>query len=223
MGKKHEKIMNRLERITLDKPTLIQAERNARNDWWYGSNEQILDWLYRECPGNDDDSDYGISKKVKYLDEFYATHLRMMGKNYIERTVDTILSIDDFDERVKKGDNELVRDLMNITPGRQFLSFASKYCALHNPEFYFIVDSVNREVLPKLFKVVARREEDNGNTSRSAMLYEHSRNIRKWLNKKDYTSYNDSVTNLLGNLMHEVDNAKRKLDWLLWYEFKDML
>lgn len=221
MNKTDEKI----RKIKIDLESLEKAESDAMNDWWYGTNQDILVCLVKKFPFNKDERE--ILMKVKYLDTFYSTNLRMLGGDYVKKIAEKILSINHFDERLKNNENDLVLELMKVKNEREevkeLFSFATKYCALHNPSHYFIFDSVNGRFLRKIFEMHYELEmKMNGKSSRCFELKNCYEKIDTWIKEKNYSEYNNSIDILLGDLKHKCVNAKRKLDWLIWYNLKDV-
>lgn len=75
-----------------------------------------------------------VDHKVYLLNKFSST--RVPRKDM----VDTILRIKNIDKRLKAGDPELVHEIANSS--KSYYSFATKYCALHQPDKYPIFDNL---------------------------------------------------------------------------------
>jgi hypothetical protein len=92
--------------------------------------------VFKACEGNRDDA--CVLAKVAVLNALYST--RIMN---IYPVVNRILELD-ADDRLRDGDETLVGDIARVKLGtrvRTLLSFASKYCAWHEPEMFQIFDS----------------------------------------------------------------------------------
>ena len=103
----------------------------------YHLQEDALDKLFKKlCPQNSDITD--ILLKVSTLNDFYSTNIYS-----VYPVAKHILSLA-IDSRLKAGDVTLVDDIKGITisgTGKNFYSFASKYCSHHNSLDYPIYDS----------------------------------------------------------------------------------
>jgi hypothetical protein len=92
--------------------------------------------VFDACRSNCDDCN--VIAKVAVLNALYAT--RIMN---IYPVVDRILELKP-DDRLRAGDETLVGDLARVRLGKRtrvLLSFASKYCAWHEPDKFQIFDS----------------------------------------------------------------------------------
>ena len=67
-----------------------------------------------------------------------------------------IMSIENIDERLSKGDPALVHEIAKVNLSndktRNNYSFATKYCAYHQPHLYPIYDSIVAQVFMRLFE-----------------------------------------------------------------------
>lgn len=115
----------------------------------YDVQEQILRDLVRRFP---DHSNYdGVEVKAKLLNLFYST-----GIQAIDKVVEKIMSIKNIDEVLlrAKYNKELVDTIakLELADGKVRInySFATKYCALHQPNKYPIFDSIVEGVLETL-------------------------------------------------------------------------
>ena len=112
-------------------------EWNAKRD--YSSQEAALDKLFfKLAPQNTSVED--ILLKVSTLNDFYSTNIFSVFP-----VAEHILSLN-IDERLKKGDPDLVDDIKGVN-GRNHYSFATKYCSHHNPLEYPIYDSYVDKIL----------------------------------------------------------------------------
>ena len=115
----------------------------------YDIQEQILRELVQRFP---DHSNYeGVEAKAKLLNLFYST-----GIQAIDREIEKIMSVKNIDEvfQREKYSKELVDTIakLELADGkvRVNYSFATKYCALHQPNKYPIFDSIVGGVLETL-------------------------------------------------------------------------
>ena len=80
-----------------------------------------------------------VIQKVRLIDYFYSTNLRMSGANAFAEVANIILKCSDFDERVERGCSDLVSEIANdikkVTETNHF-SFVTKYCCNHNYHIY---------------------------------------------------------------------------------------
>ena len=114
----------------------------------YSIQEDILQRLVEEYP---DHKNVGaVDTKVKLLNLFYSTGIQATNLMTAH-----ILSIKDIDARLKAGDKSLVAEIatLKLTNGdvRFNYSFATKYCALHQPTKYPIYDSIVADTFESLF------------------------------------------------------------------------
>lgn len=154
-----------------------------------------------------------VAAKIALVDITYSTFIaRYKKKIQVCNIVKIITSIEDFDERVAKGDPELVSEIARKCKvvGVNLFSFASKYCCLHNfyiykKDDYSIYDSSVVGNLPlyatKSYPVTSKQ-------------------ITKWKNDCDYKSFNDYICNLLKALNINIPFKRRAFDLLLWYANK---
>lgn len=132
--------------IELPRPSVTEVARYLKQ--WstlenYHLQENALDKLFFTlCPKNNDISD--ILVKVSALNEFYSTNIFS-----VYQVAKHILSVN-IDERLKLGDITLISDIQYVTingEGRNFYSFATKYCSHHNPIDFPIFDRYVEKVL----------------------------------------------------------------------------
>lgn len=104
----------------------------------YRIQEEILQDLVQKYP--DHKNEAAVDTKAKLLNLFYSTGIQatnLMTKH--------IISIANIDSRLKKGDLSLVPQIatLKLNGGERFnYSFATKYCALHQPAKFPIYDSI---------------------------------------------------------------------------------
>lgn len=113
----------------------------------YGIQEMLLKTLVKEHP--DHTNRAAVDTKVKLLNLFYSTGIQAVSK-----MADNIFGIQDIDARLKQGDLTLVPQIatLKLDGGERFnYSFATKYCALHQPEKFPIYDSIVADTFESLF------------------------------------------------------------------------
>lgn len=163
----------------------------------YRIQEDILQRLVKEYP--DHKNKAAVEVKVKLLNLLYSTYI--LATN---RMTAHILGINEIDARLKKGDKSLVEEIANIQIGGKkynFYSFATKYCAYHNPEAFPIYDNIVSKVLTMLNK---------GKESDSA--YE-----KKLRNYAEYTQIYDTFMKDYGLWRYL---TYRQVDAYLWGAYK---
>jgi len=118
-------------------PQYVRARlHEARGKDVYYRADPAVRIVFDSCRSNCDDCN--VIAKVAVLNALYAT--RIMN---IYPVVDRILELK-IDERLRAGDETLVGEIAHVRLGtrtRVLLSFASKYCAWHEPDQYQIFDS----------------------------------------------------------------------------------
>ena len=138
--------------IELQEPS--EDELKKYLDIWYKkydtefseySHELILNLIFK---------DYNHSNKVikdmyikcAILDKFYGTNIK-----HLDSLVKHLSEIENFNERIKNGDADLVNEMKRVTKTDgsiiNYLSFASKYCHRYEPNKYPIYDSIVKDVL----------------------------------------------------------------------------
>lgn len=121
-------IPNLADAITLNKELENNLEDNA------------LQKLFTQlCPENTILEDVLI--KCTTLNRLYSTNI------FNIRAVAEHIHLLNIDERLHHGDLSLVESIAQATPKRRFYSFATKYCAMHQPGLYSIYDSNVHHVL----------------------------------------------------------------------------
>lgn len=113
----------------------------------YGIQEMLLKTLVKKY--SDHTNRAAVDTKVKLLNLFYSTGIQAVSK-----MADNIFGIKDIDARLKQGDLTLVPQIatLKLDGGERFnYSFATKYCALHQPEKFPIYDSIVADTFESLF------------------------------------------------------------------------
>jgi hypothetical protein len=104
----------------------------------YRIQEDLLQRLVKKYP--DHKNKAAVETKVKLLNLFYSTGIQATNK-----MSENILSIRDIDKRLSKGDKSLIPEIATLSfddKKRYNYSFATKYCAYHQPEKFPIYDSI---------------------------------------------------------------------------------
>lgn len=120
----------------------------------YRIQENLLQHLVNEYPSHSNKA--AVDTKVKLLNLFYSTGIQATNK-----MSENILSIRNIDKRLTDGDKSLVAEIATLTfdgKVRYNYSFATKYCAYHQPDKFPIYDSIvamtfisffEKDLLPK--------------------------------------------------------------------------
>ena len=135
-----------IEDLFKDAQKVLKDKSQLRS---YELQEKILQHLVTEY--TDHTVPEAVDLKAKLLNLFYSTGIQAMNV-----MVNKILGVANIDSRLKKGDLNLVADIavIQLSDGkkRNNYSFATKYCALHQPDKYPIYDSIVANVLLYLLK-----------------------------------------------------------------------
>lgn len=132
-------------------PTSLLTEAlNVNKQHWnyigtaYKIQQGIIDNLFmQQLPLNTDITEVKI--KATILNVCYSTHVHAIAK-----MAQGIVNLN-IDSRLNSGDITLVEDISNAANvNKQFLSFASKYCAMHKPMAFPIYDRFVRLFLAKV-------------------------------------------------------------------------
>ena len=126
-----------------------EARKILQNRWnylggTYALQEQVIDLIFRKK--------YAFQNKVVNVVKLKTTTLNLYYSTYIQATTKLatgIHQIQDLDTRLLSGDLTLVDDIANVLPRRNY-SFATKFCACHNPKAYPIYDKIVAEYLAKV-------------------------------------------------------------------------
>lgn len=118
---------------------LYASPQNAH----YRKQDQCIHSIITAHPHNVNLDD--VLAKACLINEFYSTNIFK-----ILPVAENILTVN-FDKRIKKLDCQLVADVAKVNVGNgkilNLYSFATKYCANHNPNVYPIFDSYVEGVL----------------------------------------------------------------------------
>ena len=106
------------------------------------SQDSALHKLFHHTYPRNDDLDE-VLVKVATLNDFYSTNIYN-----IFAVARHILGIVDIDSRLQNGDERLVNEIANVVElGKNFYSFATKFCSHHNEIDYAIYDSYVEKML----------------------------------------------------------------------------
>lgn len=167
---------------------------------------KILDMLCRQYPANTTLEE--VYLKADTLNRYYSTtifSILPMAKG--------IANIPNIDKRLQNGDPTLVKDntkpnndIATIIPGHTNYSFATKYCACHNPAAYPIYDNIVADFFVAAIK--------SGHFTTPAITGLHISKIRKQM-KNDYVFYKDIYTAFMQQY-NLTSLTYREVDWYIW-------
>lgn len=146
-----------------------------------------------------------VAMKIALIDITNSTHISQhKQKVSIADLAEIIVGIKDVDERIAKGDPEVVNEIARTNGEINLFSFASKYCCYHNHNLYerddyAILDTVLMNTLPQYFDDIRKSD------------------IENWRRNIDYKSYNDYITKKLDELGITTKDRRRKFDHFVWY------
>lgn len=165
---------------------------------------KILDMLCRQYPANTTLEE--VYLKADTLNRYYSTNIfsiLSMAKG--------IIHIPDIDQRLQNGDPTLVKDntkpnndIATIISGHTNYSFATKYCACHNPAAYHIYDNIVAD-----FFVAAIKSK---HLTCPAII---GLPISKNQMKNDYAFYKDIYTAFMQQY-NLTSLTYREVDWYIW-------
>lgn len=167
---------------------------------------KILDMLCRQYPANTTLEE--VYLKADTLNRYYSTNIFSilpMAKG--------IANIPDIDKRLQNGDPTLVKDnakpnndIAAIISGHTNYSFATKYCACHNPEAYPIYDNIVADFFVAAIK--------SGHFTSPAITGLSVSKIRNRM-KNDYVFYKDIYTAFMQQY-NLTSLTYREVDWYIW-------
>lgn len=146
-----------------------------------------------------------IAMKIVVIDVTNSTHLsQYKSRLSLYDLAKVILEIPNFDDRLAKGDPELVNIIARNIGAVNMFSFASKYCTYHNVEVYgrddySIFDGIVKNTLPHYIQGLTTNKIDT------------------WRRSFDYEAFNECVGKLLDENNIHIPFRRRKLDHFLWY------
>ena len=191
--------------ITIQKPTK-ELVKNYINKFLENSDDKFRHYQYQEkavikikdeFPNNKEIID--ILLKVGILNSFYSTNI-FKPFSVAER----ILNLD-IDRRLEEGDESLVKEIADnkiAGKNKNFYSFATKYCNMHNPKDYPIYDSYIKWILK---------------------LYNKQYNFYKFKNDelKDYKKFKE-ILKKFKEFFGLEDFSFKEIDQFLWTYAKEI-
>lgn len=202
-------------------PNLLKDAKNVLADYpkmrEYAIQEKMLQHLV--CSYHDHKDPAAVAVKVKSLNQFYSTgitavkalvaHVQKLGKE-----IDKAFT----QKSAVPGLVEKIANLKLASGYRRNYSFATKYCALHEPKKYPIYDDIVAEVLSTLF--MKGLLQINGiNYSRIPGKGKMSKGDFKDIMNKDYSFY----INVYDAFMDQAGLTSltyRQVDNYLWGAYK---
>ena len=146
-----------------------------------------------------------IAMKIAVIDVTNSTHLSKFKCSFALYDFSRlILQISIFDDRLAKGDPQLINIIARNIGAVNMFSFASKYCTYHNVEVcgrddYSIFDGIVKNTLPHYIQGLTTNKIDT------------------WRRSFDYEAFNECVGKLLDENNIHIPFRRRKLDHFLWY------
>lgn len=146
-----------------------------------------------------------IAMKIAVIDVTNSTHLSQYKRRLsLYDLAKVILEIPNFDDRLAKGDPQLINIIARNIGAVNMFSFASKYCTYHNVEVcgrddYSIFDGIVKNTLPHYIQGLTTNKIDT------------------WRRSFDYEAFNECVGKLLDENNIHIPFRRRKLDHFLWY------
>ena len=174
----------------------------------YQLQENVLKCVVKQHPFHN--SIAAVELKVKLLNSFYSTNIMA-----IQQMANHIFKIPDIDDRLMIGDKSLVGDIACLN-GRIFYSFATKYCALHQPTLFPIFDSIVSDTFKRL--LINNNLSPQYNYCKGAIS-----NVAKYYNLKsfekrilhDYINYYTLYKYFMNN-SGIGSQSMRDVDWYIW-------
>ncbi|MCZ4449787.1 hypothetical protein O3Q49_13520 [Enterococcus lactis] len=146
-----------------------------------------------------------IAMKIAVIDVTNSTHLsQYKSRLSLYDLAKVILEIPNFDDRLAKGDPQLINIIARNIGAVNMFSFASKYCTYHNVEVcgrddYSIFDGIVKNTLPHYIQGLTTNKIDT------------------WRRSFDYEAFNECVGKLLDENNIHIPFRRRKLDHFFWY------
>lgn len=183
----------------------VHTSKNLEN---YQIQESVLRSVVNNYPTHN--SKAAVELKVKLLNSFYSTNVMA-----VQQMTDKIWKIKDIDARLKCGDQTLVYDIAPML-GRNFYSFATKYCALHQPNLFPIFDSIVGDTFKKLLlkNHFAPQYNYNSNSFSKAKNTYSLKSFEKNI-LHDYVKYCELYKYFMKTFNLAQVNV-RDVDWYIW-------
>jgi hypothetical protein len=146
-----------------------------------------------------------IAMKIAVIDVTNSTHLsQYKSRLSLYDLAKVILEIPNFDDRLAKGDPQLINIIARNIGAVNMFSFASKYCTYHNVEVcgrddYSIFDGIVKNTLPHYIQGLTTNKIDT------------------WRRSFDYEAFNECVGKLLDENNIHIPFRRRKLDHFCRY------
>lgn len=200
------------EKSIRPKSLLKEARNIVKNRWSllstipdgmdYCLQEKIITQLFqRDVPENTDV--HKVRTKASLLNLLYSTVVYA-----IPSVSANIVAIPDFDKRLTAGDISLVPQIAKAgNPRWTHRSFATKYCACHQPTLFPIYDSI---VCDYLINVIAA-----GNLTG---YYETKKSAQEKIDS-DYAYYKKVYDDFMKQY-HLTSLSYRQVDWYIWVSHK---
>ena len=202
-----KKVLNRKSMVNLPKSLLQEARKVVKNRWnypemaSYGLQEQVLQEFLKKHKYNTNESE--VLVKATLVNTFYSTHVAKLPV-----VVNNMMKIKDFDQRLNNGITSLVTDIAQTGVSKTWRSFATKYCALHNPTAFPIRDRIVSNYLAHLIA--------EGN------LKNFNGNVKSVIQQMDDSySYYIKVYDAFMQQYHLTSLGYRNVDWYLWVANKN--
>lgn len=207
-----DEFINRKERMSLNKTSLIYWDEKVKDDPQYGAEQSLIAKVLRKYPNNCDTLE--IAMKVAVIDVTNSTQLSKHKSALSLWNIAEIIQKMNIDARLAIGDVELVSDIASKfhEHGRNLFSFASKYCCYHNVYVYDRDDySIYDNFVSKNLSRYATEKNPLNKTQ-----------PQKWKNEKEYKLFNDYIGDLLDEYGVDSSVAKRRrmFDYFLWYQYR---
>lgn len=195
--------------IKINVEEILKAEESVKKDKVYGAEEALIDTFFNKFPYNTNLTE--VAAKIAIIDTTNTTNLsRYKSKISLCNVAEIIVDIDDFDNRIRLGDQKLVEEIARKSKekyGINLFSFSSKYCCYHNVHIYkrddySIYDNVVKEYLPNYCNDVTKNK------------------IETWRTKIEYTAFNEVIDKILKDNKITIANRRRAFDHFLWYNNK---
>lgn len=206
--------------------SIDSSYRDAFNPTSIGSSAYLItnEWSF------DKDTVKDICERI---DKENSTHLAVSGHNKgdkkgVEAVVKKILSIANFETKLKNADADLVNEIAKAVPQISKFSFASKFCTYvsrykdKNPNAYSIYDKVISEILPYYEWNFLHTTKIHAQKNRNKRVVSTIENTFAKKGSFDYEGYNK----LIGQIIEAINKEKNlnidrlTFDRMLWYYYK---
>ena len=185
-------------------------DEEVAKDPKYGKEQQLIRQVIERHPTNTDLVD--IAMKVSVIDLTNSTQLtKYKSKISLYDLSNIILSINDIDNRIARGDVGLVSEIAHKCKGQgvNLLSFASKYCFYHNVFAYDRCDySIFDSVVSGNLYTVATKKHPLTKTE-----------PEKWRKDINYAQFHKYIGDVLDE--HNIDSSikmrRQMFDHFLWF------